>query len=128
VKIVRSHHVSFSVAELPRSRHFYESILGLDEIPRPAMGLDGAWYRAGDGEIHLIVRPPGVDVGAPPPRTTPLANHVALAIEDYDEAVAYLRGEGFEPIEAGRANGQLWIADPDGNVIELIVPRSSAAS
>lgn len=123
MKVVRSHHVSFSVADLARSRRFYGSLLGLEEIARPAMGLDGAWYRAGDGEIHLIARPPGVDVGAPPPRTTPLANHFALAIEDYDEAVAALRRAGLEPIEAGRANGQLWIADPDGNVIELIVAR-----
>lgn len=128
MKILRSHHVSFSVADLARSRHFYGSLLGLEEIPRPAMGLDGAWYRAGDGEIHLIARPPGADVGTPPPRATPLANHTALQVDDYDAAVAHLRAHGHEPIEAGRANGQLWIADPDGNVIELIVARASAAS
>jgi catechol 2,3-dioxygenase-like lactoylglutathione lyase family enzyme len=123
MKIVRSHHVSFSVRELARSRHFYGTLLGLEEIARPQMGLDGAWYRAGDGELHLIARPPGAAVGEPPPRVTPLANHTALQIDDYDAAVAELRGAGLEVVEAGRANGQLWVADPDGNVIELIAPR-----
>lgn len=69
MKIVRGHHVSFSVTDLDRSRHFYGSVLGLAEIPRPAM-----------------------------------------------------RGAGLEVVEAGRERGQLWVGDPDGNVIELIVP------
>ena len=123
MKVVRSHHVSFSVRDLDRARHFYGTVLGLAEIPRPQMGLDGAWYSTGAGELHLIARPPGVAVGEAPPRVTPLANHTALAIDDYDDAVAHLRAAGLEVVEAGRANGQLWVADPDGNVIELIAPR-----
>lgn len=125
MKILRSHHVSFSVAELERSRHFYGTLLGLAEIPRPAMGLGGAWFRTGGaGELHLIARPGGADVGSPPSKVTPLANHTALEIDDYDAAVAQLRGAGLDVIEAGRDRGQCWVADPDGNVIELIVPRS----
>jgi catechol 2,3-dioxygenase-like lactoylglutathione lyase family enzyme len=123
VRILRSHHVSFSVRDLARSRHFYGTLLGLEEIARPAMGIDGAWYRAGEGgEIHLIARPPGVAVGEAPPRVTPLANHTALEIDDYDAALAALHGAGLELVEAGRERGQLWVADPDGHVIELIVP------
>jgi catechol 2,3-dioxygenase-like lactoylglutathione lyase family enzyme len=123
MKVVRAHHVSFSVADLARSRHFYGALLGLAEIPRPPLGIAGAWYAAGDGEIHLIERPPGAPVGQPPPRVTPLANHTALQVDDYDAAVAALRGAGLEVVEAGRERGQLWVGDPDGNVIELIVPR-----
>ena len=100
MKILASHHVSFSVADLARSRHFYGTVLGLAEIPRL----------------------PNVDVGAAAPRVTPLANHVALAIDDYDAAVAHLRAHGLDVVEAGRDRGQCWVGDPDGNVIELIVP------
>jgi catechol 2,3-dioxygenase-like lactoylglutathione lyase family enzyme len=125
VKILRSHHVSFSVAELARSRHFYGTVLGLPEIPRPAMGIGGAWFGTGSGELHLIVRPPGTDVGTPPPRVSPIANHVALEIDDYDDAVAHLRSAGLEVVEAGHDRGQCWVADPDGNVIELIVATAS---
>jgi catechol 2,3-dioxygenase-like lactoylglutathione lyase family enzyme len=122
MKVVRSHHVSFSVADLGRARHFYGTVLGLPEIARPEMGIAGAWFAAGEGEIHLIARPPNAAVGTPAPRVTPLANHTALQIEDYDAAVASLRAAGLEIVEAGRDRGQLWVGDPDGNVIELIVP------
>jgi catechol 2,3-dioxygenase-like lactoylglutathione lyase family enzyme len=120
MKLLRTHHVSFSIAELARSKQFYGDVLGLTEIARPAMGVAGAWYRAGDTELHLIVRPAGVDTGAPPARLTPVADHAAFQVDDYDAAVAHLRGAGLEVLETARATGQLWVRDPDGHVIELI--------
>lgn len=122
MKIVRGHHVSFSVADLARAKHFYGTILGLPELPRPEMGLGGAWYAAGDVQVHLIVRPTGVETGAPPPRLTPVADHAAFQIDDYDAAVAHLRAAGLEVLATRPEIGQLWVQDPDGHVIELIVP------
>jgi glyoxylase I family protein len=124
MKVRRAHHVSFSVTDLARSRRFYGDVLGLDEIPRPAMGLGGAWYRAGDTEVHLIARPDGADAGTPPASLTPIADHAAFAIDDYAAAVAHLRGAGLDVLETSTALGQLWVRDPDGHVIELIVPRA----
>jgi glyoxylase I family protein len=114
------HHVSFSVADLPRSRRFYEDVLGLVEIPRPDLGLPGVWYRAGESEVHLIARPEGVDVGSAPSAINPLANHQAFAIEDYEKCLERLRARGVEVLPTSPAQGQMWIRDPDGNVIELI--------
>lgn len=119
----RVHHVSFAVRDLARSREFYEGILGLREIARPDLGLPGAWYAAGDGQIHLIQTPPGAAVGAPPERLTPLANHCAFEIDDYEKTVAALKQRGLAVLETRSEMGQLWIQDPDGNVIELIRPR-----
>jgi len=116
------HHISFAVQELERSRAFYEEVLGLEPIERPDMGLPGAWYRAGSSEVHLIQRPDGVDAGQPPSKLSPIANHQAFAIEDYRAAAERLRGHGLEVIETGPERGQMWVADPDGNVIELIAP------
>ena len=124
MKVLRSHHVSFSVADLAASKHFYGTVLGLAEIPRPQMGIGGAWYRAGETELHLIVRPEGVDAGVPPSKLTPVADHAAFQIDDYDGAVAHLRGAGLEVLETNRNLGQLWVRDPDGHVIEFIVPTS----
>ena len=119
----RVHHVSFAIRDLARSREFYEGVLGLRTIERPDIGLPGIWYAAGEGQIHLIQSPPGLSVGAAPDRLTPLANHCAFEIEDYEKAVAALKQRGIPVLETRSEIGQLWIQDPDGNVIELIRPR-----
>jgi catechol 2,3-dioxygenase-like lactoylglutathione lyase family enzyme len=51
------HHVSINVTDLGRARRFYSEVLGLEEIARPAFDFDGAWYRLGDRQLHLIVHP-----------------------------------------------------------------------
>lgn len=117
------HHVSFSVSDLARSRRFYEEVLGLEQIERPDLGLPGVWYRAGGSEVHLIARPEGADVGTAPSGTNPLANHQAFEIEDYAKTLDWLASKAIDVLEAGAERGQMWIRDPDGFVIELIVPR-----
>jgi catechol 2,3-dioxygenase-like lactoylglutathione lyase family enzyme len=124
MKVLRGHHISFSIADLARSKHFYGGVLGLAEIPRPQMGIGGAWYGTGDTEVHLIVKPEGVDAGQPPSKLTPVADHAAFQIDDYDAAVTHLRSAGLEVLETTRTQGQLWVRDPDGHVIELIVPTT----
>lgn len=114
------HHVSLPVSDLERARAFYEGILGLQPIERPDLGLPGVWYRAGDAEIHLIATPEGVDVGTRPGRTTPLGPHTAFAVDDYAKTVRHLESHGVEVVETGPEQGQMWVADPDGNVFELI--------
>jgi catechol 2,3-dioxygenase-like lactoylglutathione lyase family enzyme len=117
----RAHHVSFAVADLERSREFYEGVLGLAPIPRPELGIPGAWYGAGNVELHLIAAPAGLEPGRRAERISPLANHTAFAIDDYAATLAHLRGRGIEVLELRPGIGpQLWIRDPDGNVIELV--------
>ena len=117
------HHISFAVSDLERSRRFYQEILGLKEIPRPDFGVPGAWYRAGGSEVHLIEAPAGADLGTRPGSINPLANHQAFSIEDYGKALDFLRSRDIEVLETRPDLGQMWIRDPDGNVIELIGPR-----
>jgi len=125
MKVLRGHHVSFAVRDLAASRRFYGELLGFGEIPRPELGVPGTWYRVGDTEVHLIQTPAGVETGAPPPKLSPLANHAAFQIDDYEAAVSALRARGLEVLETSGAMGQLWVRDPDGNVIELIKPRGA---
>ena len=49
------HHVAVSVSDLARAKGFYGGVLGLEEIARPRFPFDGAWYRIGNREVHLIV-------------------------------------------------------------------------
>jgi glyoxylase I family protein len=114
------HHVSFAVLDLERSRRFYEGVLELAPIPRPELGVAGIWYGAGACQVHLIVTPPGVEVGTPPSRITPIANHCAFAIDDYSATLARLKARSVEVLETNAERGQMWVRDPDGNVLELI--------
>ncbi len=121
------HHISFAVRDLAKSREFYQGLLGLEPAPRPDIGLPGAWYAAGNSQVHLIATPEGAQVGEPPGSLTPLANHCAFAIDEYDATLAFLKQREVEIFETKPEIGQLWIRDPDGNVIELIDPRGRGA-
>ncbi len=116
--------------DLDRAKHFYGDVLGLVEIERPDFGFPGVWYSGGAAsgcEVHLIVPDDGFgDTGAPPSGLNPMAVHTAFAIDDYDEAVAHFASHGIEVFGLGRDSGQMWVKDPDGNVIELIVPPETS--
>lgn len=122
MQVKRAHHVSFGVRDLARAQEFYGGILGLPQIARPDFGIPGAWYRAGEIEVHLIQVPEGVDIGSRAEKLTPLAGHAAFEIEDYVAARDELQEKGVALLETGAEMGQLFFRDPDHNVIELIRP------
>jgi glyoxylase I family protein len=113
-------HVSFAIADLDRSLAFYRDLLGLKPIPRPDLPVGGAWLGVGDAQVHLIVVPPGTDVGGPPPQLNPIACHTAFSIADYGGTLAALRARGLDVLETTPEMGQMWVRDPDGYIIELI--------
>ena len=118
------HHVSFSVDDLEAACGFYEGVLGLERIARPDFGgLPGAWLQTGATQIHLIQKPPGSDTGAPPSKTSPLANHCAFSVEDYEKTRDHLVASGLDVLETNPDAGQMWVSDPSGNVIEFTTAR-----
>lgn len=122
--LLATHHTSLSVANLDRSLAFWSGILGLHKIPRPDMGVEGAWLGVGDTQVHLIVFDERRgDVGARPNSINPAAPHVAFVVADYQSTVALLRDAGLDVLEAGEQRGQCWVQDPDGHIVEFIVTR-----
>lgn len=105
------HHSSIRVANLARAIAFYEGVLGLRPIPRPDFGIPGRWYGIGGGQLHLI------EGAAPPAALDPSGPHFALAVMDLDAARRELADLGIATLDPG--GNQLWLQDPDGNVIEL---------
>ena len=115
------HHFSLCVSDLARSRHFYGEVLGLRELPRPPFQFEGAWYEVGDRQLHLIVRP-GATTLRGITTIDPGDGHVALRVASYRGAVAHLREQGVACRELPTNVTpwpQVFVADPDGNQIEL---------
>ena len=117
-------HIALHVEDIERSCDFYERLIGLEPIARPAFDFPGAWYRLGDHqELHLIAgqeQEPQVRSGA---------NHYALLVADMDEAESYLSARGVEfSARRTRPDGafQIYLRDPDGHTIEICTepPRS----
>jgi len=108
-------HASVRIADLGRSRAFYEELLGLRTAPRPDLGLPGAWYDLGGSQLHLIE---GASSGF---EIDPTGPHFALEVESLDAVRRELQVRGVPCLDPG--GSQLWVRDPDGNVIELCERR-----
>jgi catechol 2,3-dioxygenase-like lactoylglutathione lyase family enzyme/uncharacterized protein YunC (DUF1805 family) len=130
IRVKSIDHVTFVVADLEKSRTFYRDILGMVEVPRPNFGFAGLWFQAGATQIHLILE--HVDSGParvrlPEQCSISRTRHVAFEVDDAAKTVCRLSELGV-PIVAGpkqRPDGptQLYILDPDQNLIELFASR-----
>ncbi|NLX42479.1 MAG: VOC family protein [Chloroflexi bacterium] len=113
-------HVCFTVSDLQASVDFYCGKLGMTkafEFRRP----DGTWHgqyihAGGRNFIELFVGTLGE------PAEGQSYRHICLEVADIEETVAVLRQRGAEVTEikmGGDGSYQAWLADPDGNRIEL---------
>ncbi len=129
MKIKKMQHCGLVVEDLEKSRWFYGTVIGLEEVPRPPnFTFSGAWFRCpGGDEFHLIVAD---DTTAPAgfkdPGTgkhTGLATHIALEVEDLPAVKARLEEVGLEilggPMMRGDGVEQLYLHDPDGYMVEF---------
>jgi catechol 2,3-dioxygenase-like lactoylglutathione lyase family enzyme len=115
MRVRRLDHVSIPVGDLDRARAFYEGLLGLPAAPRPDLGVPGAWYDVGGHQLHLIQRPE-IPAGATT-HIDPTAPHFALEVASLADVTRALDARGIPYLALG--DSQLWVRDPDGNVVEL---------
>ncbi|MFY9487389.1 MAG: VOC family protein [Solirubrobacterales bacterium] len=117
------HHVSFKIARnvAQECLGFYE-LLGFTPIPPPESLADRSYWLDRDGaQIHLMFNEAD---GEQVTDVTPseVADHVALVVTDYEEAVAALGRSGISV----EARAQHWgsprgyVRDPAGNLLELM--------
>jgi catechol 2,3-dioxygenase-like lactoylglutathione lyase family enzyme len=125
IAIQTLHHVSLVVQDLARAKAFYGPLLGLRELSRPPFPFEGAWYAVGDCQLHLTVHAPARTLRGTS-QIDSRDGHIAVRVRDYGETLAYLRSRGV-PVKESYDNvtpwAQLYITDPDGNVIELNAER-----
>ncbi|MCA9061455.1 MAG: VOC family protein [Planctomycetaceae bacterium] len=119
-------HVTLIVRDVEASRQFYVQLLGMTEVERPAFSFGGAWFQAGATLVHLIEEhaesgPAGYPVEV---RVRSSRNHhFAFEVDDARLAAAQLKELGIPLVDDAkrRPDGavQVFVADPDGHVIEL---------
>jgi len=116
--VIELNHVALSVSDVARSLPFYREVLGLEVIPRPNFPFPGAWFRLGHHqELHLIG-----DQRLAAASGHSMDGHFALLVQDLAPVEARLRAAGVRFRGPGpRPDGalQIFVADPDGNVIEF---------
>ncbi|HEX3807944.1 MAG TPA: VOC family protein [Gaiellaceae bacterium] len=96
------------------ARAFYVGLLGLEELPKPAVlaARGGCWFRAGAQELHV-----GVEDPFSPARKA----HPGLVAADLDALAERLRDAGIEVTYDDAIPGakRFYVADPFGNRLEL---------
>ncbi|HEV8259506.1 MAG TPA: VOC family protein [Burkholderiales bacterium] len=125
IQIRRVGHVVLNVRDLERSVAFYRDVLGLREVGRYRGNM--AFFSAtGENHHDLAVLAIGPDALQPDDHTVGLC-HVALKIGDQlDElraakAQVEAHGVAIRRVEDHRVSRSIYIADPDGNELELYV-------
>ncbi len=117
MKILCLDHVAIHVVDLEASCRFYSEVLQAEKLPRPAFSFPGAWFRLGPHqELHLI------GGRSQPVFSHNRGTHFALETDDLAGWEQHFKKINFthQPRKLRPDGaGQIFLADPDGHVIEL---------
>ncbi len=119
IKISRLHHAGFLVTDINRAASFYETVFGFPLLERPDFGFDGRWYDLGNGnQLHLMCIDKLPEHQTDNPK---FDRHIALEVPDLQSIAEQLRNLKVEFAEGSGRGGaaQIFLRDPDGNMIEL---------
>ncbi len=119
-EIVNLLHASLLVADLARSRAFYEGVLGLHaSAARPEMSFSGIWYDVGSAQIHLICLPNPDPVSGRPAHGG-RDRHTALGVRNWHALQQRLDAAALPYTLSQSGRSALFVRDPDGNTLELV--------
>ena len=117
IEVVKHNHVALQVKDIAASTKFYKEVLGLEPVPVPdSLKAIRSWFKLGtDQQIHLLAG-----------RTVPVNNdlicsHFSLVVQSIKAAELYLQSHPMSFHKQVRFDGavQIYLADPDGYLIEL---------
>jgi len=118
-RVVSLSHVNVTVpAEAEAAaKTFYQTVLGLKEIPKPAGTRQnlGAWYELGGLQLHLSVEEKATNAASD--------RHVCYVVADIAVAERHIRDSGTEIISDPRPIAgvkRFYVRDPGGNLIEIV--------
>jgi catechol 2,3-dioxygenase-like lactoylglutathione lyase family enzyme len=126
MEVIALHHVNMTVPASVEeaAKHFYGSVMGLREVPKPAesKGRGGAWYQLGAVQLHLSRE----DAATENQRSK---RHVCYVVLDLSQAEQRFRQAGVEIIPDDMPVAgwpRFYVSDPGGNRIEIAQDRTSS--
>lgn len=126
IQIKELGHIVLYVSNLKRSVDFYERILGWKRVDTPS-NMPVAAFSSGRTHHELLLIEVG-DMAQPKSRNLQIGlYHFGLKVGDSDEelreVMAKLAEEGIHPTGSGdhHVTHSIYLADPDGNEIELYI-------
>ncbi|MDN4072524.1 VOC family protein [Fictibacillus terranigra] len=124
------HHVSLVVTDLKKALYFYEGILGFSASEeRPQFAFPGVWYDFGGTQLHLITNPKGKALRG----TDELDSrdgHFAVRVKDIPRLLKKLDHHHIPYLNKPENKTpwhQVYVSDPDGNLIEFNGERQSVS-
>ena len=124
-------HVSITVTDVEKTREFYTGVLGFKEIARPAFDFPGIWYSLGGGlSLHIILNDQLVRPAVEREKILARYAHFALWTEDADATARKISELGLpcrDVVSGPTGFRQVFVKDPDGNMVEFIGRTKSAA-
>lgn len=117
IEVVKHNHVALHVKDIAASTKFYRDVMGLEPVAVPdSLKAIRSWFKLGtDQQIHLLA---GRDFEVKNDRN---GSHFALFVTSITAAEKYLTQHKISFHKQVRFDGavQIYLADPDGYLIEL---------
>jgi catechol 2,3-dioxygenase-like lactoylglutathione lyase family enzyme len=127
--MMRAHHIAIYTRDLPRLEAFYTQALGFPVVRR--WDAPGIVFADAGGLWLELTRQDAPDDGSRPRELDQGIgiNHLALQVDDVDRAFQALVDQGVRVLTAPADYENVrvaFLADPDGNVLELIEDHNRA--
>lgn len=117
IGIVALDHVNVVVSKTLEdvAKHFYGSVMGLKEIPKPLelRGRGGAWYELGGVQLHLSAKADDAVIKK---------GHVCFTVVDVPSAEERFVAAGVQIIPDDQpiaGQPRFYVRDPGGNLLEI---------
>lgn len=111
-------HHSIIIADVEKTRHFYVTVLGLEEdLQRPEMSFDGLWFKVGGQAIHCL-KLQNPDPVEDRPEHGGRDRHVCLTCADLNNLIERLEQYYIDYTRSKSGRRAIFFRDPDGNAIE----------